>query len=107
MSRKGYSNYRSPGSPWVSNLDLSQLLRATLSQYPVIRVEVAGELPHWLAAGVADKRALVNRGAPGARVWTICELESLLKDGRPLTLGDCLQLLSPTGRALAVNQLAS
>ena len=97
-------NYRSPGSPQLSRVDPSEPLRVALSQYSVIRVESPGELPYWLSAGGSQKRALVLQGAPGARVWTIRELESLLEDGRPLTLGDCLQLLSPTGRALAVNQ---
>ena len=99
---KEYPNSRSPGSPPFSLADLSQPLRVALAQCTVIRVEVPGELPHWLSADVAQKRALVARGAPSARVWTVRELESLPWNKRPVTLGDCLQILGPTARPVAV-----
>ena len=76
--------------PHLSAGDLSQPLRAALTQLRVVRVEVAGELPHWLAAGARQKRAMIARGAPAARVWTVRELEGFPWCATPVTLGTCV-----------------
>ena len=84
------SSCRPPRSPHLSQGDLAQPLCSALKQLRVVRVEVTGELPHWFAAGVRQKRAMVNRGAPAARVWTVRELESFPWGCGPVTLGTCV-----------------
>ena len=96
-------NPRSPRSPQLTELDLSQPLQVAFSHCQVIRVEIPGELPHWLSAGPAQARALVVRGAPRAHVWTIRELESMPWPEQPVTLGAFLQLLGSTARPVAVS----
>jgi len=49
----------------------------------------ATEGRYWFVRGAEEKHALVTRGCPPGRVWTIRELESLLSG--PLTIERCLR----------------
>ncbi len=95
---KNSANPRSPRSPQLSQEDLNIPLALALQRFGVIRVEVAGELPHWVTAGPRQKQALVACGAPSPRVWTVRELESLPWDETPLTVARCLAVFGPTAR---------
>jgi hypothetical protein len=91
----------SPRSPSGRDHDLSRPLRLVLKGTTVLRVEIPGEMPHWLTAGPKQKQALVAEGAPSSRVWTTRELESLPWKEQPLTLATCLKADgTPAGAAV-------
>ncbi len=89
------ANRLSPRSPFLEHEEHhGVLLRSAVQGEAVVRVEVPGELPHWITGIPSRKRSLIEAGAPAARVWTVKELEGLPWEENPLTLETCKRAFS-------------